>query len=145
QVSRTHAVGEPRTHPPGRLRTLVLRDRLRGPCDQRALGALRKPALLVGVRVAVAEDLVAALAETLGDVGRAVVDRGVHLRLGGNPELVEQLEQAPDADAIAVVTPAIDAVALRLVRRRDRRALPFPKAKRFDVERDVDREPPAVG
>ena len=60
------------------------------------------------------------------------------------PELVEQLEEPPDADAVAVVAPAVDAVALRLVGRRDGRALAHPEAEGLDVEREVDGEPPAA-
>jgi len=56
--------------------------------------------LLVGVGHAVAQDLVAPGAQPRGNIGRHLVYRGVHLGLGGDPELVEQLEEAPDAHAV---------------------------------------------
>ena len=59
----------------------------------------------------------------------------------GNFKFVVQVEQAPDTNAIAVVAPAEDAVALRLVRRRDGRALADAVAERLDVERQVDGQP----
>src|SRR5262249_59979462 len=62
-----------------------------------------------------------------------------------HPELVEQLEEPPDAHAVAVVAPAVDAVALRLIGRRDGRALADAEAEGLDVERDVDGQPPATG
>jgi hypothetical protein len=100
--------------------------------------------LLLGVRHAVAQDLIAALAELDGDVGAVIVDGDVHLRLGGQVERVEQLEHAPDADAIAVVAPAIDAVALRLVGRRDGHALAHAVGEGLDVDGDVDGQAPAA-
>src|SRR5438270_642344 len=74
-----------------------------------------------------------------------LVDRGVHLCLGGDTEVVEQLEQAPDAHAIAVVSPAEDAVALGLIRRRDRGPLAGAEAERLDVERYVDSQAASAG
>ena len=135
------AVGEPRAHPPHGPRALVALDGGGDAGDQVALVALAEMPLLVGVGGAVAEDLVAARAQALGDVGRRLVDLGVHLRLGGQAELVEQVEDAPDADAIAVVAPAVDAVALGLVGRGDGRALADPEAEGLDVEGQVDGEP----
>ena len=112
--------------------------------DEGTLRALVEPALLVAVGDPVTEDLVSSPPQRLRDVRAEVVDRGVHLRLGGDPELVEELEEAPDPDPIAVVPPRVDAVALGLVRRGDGRALAAAETERLDVERDVDREPPTV-
>src|SRR5262249_38074635 len=53
------------------------------------------------------------------------------------------LEEPPDADAVAVVAPAVDAVALRLVGRRDGGALADAEAERLDVDGHVDGEAPA--
>ena len=77
--------------------------------------------------------------------GAVLVDGDVHLRLHGQAQLVEELEHAPDAHAIAVVAPAIDAVALRLVRRGDGRALADAVAERLDVDGDVDGQTAAAG
>src|SRR4029453_1944262 len=96
--------------------------------------------LLVGVGHSVAEDLIAPRAQPARNVGRRLVDGGVHLRLGGKAELIEELEETPDAHTVAVVAPAENAVALRLVRRRDGRALAHPEAEGLDVEGNVDGE-----
>src|SRR5881397_385501 len=144
-IHRDGAVREPRAHPPDGPGTFMPRDRARHALDQRALLVLVEMSLLLGVRDAVPEDLVSALAQPLGDVRRHLVDGRVHLGLGGKAELVEQLEQAPDAHAVAVVAPAVDAVALRLVRRRDGGALAGAEAEGLDVERHVDGQATAPG
>src|SRR5262249_5781069 len=113
--------------------------------DQRPLPVLIEMALLVRVRDAVAEDLVATLAQALGNVRRHLVDGGVHLGLGRQAELVEQLEQPPNADAVAVVAPAVDALPLRRVGWRDGGALAGTEAEGFDVERHVDGQRAAAG
>jgi len=115
------------------------------PRDQLALHLLAQVPLLLGIGDAVAQDLVAALAQPGRDVRASFVDGRVHLSLGGDVELVEQIEEAPDAHAVAVVAPAIDAVAESLVRRGDGRALADAIAERLDVHRDVDGEPSAAG
>jgi len=145
EIHRDEAVRQPRAHPADGVRAFVALDRRRDVRDQLPLLVLAEVALLVRVRDAMPEDLVAALPQPRGDVGRDLVDLRVHLRLGRNAELVEQLEQPPDPDPIAVVAPAEDAVALRLVGRRDGRALPDAKAERLDVERDVDGETTTAG
>src|SRR5258707_4679711 len=63
-------------------------------------------------------DLVAALADRRHDLRRVVVDQAVGVVRRRQAQLVEQLEQAPDADAAAVVAPGIVAVRLRLARVR---------------------------
>src|SRR5207245_1701613 len=113
----------PRAHPAGRPGSFVLLDRRRDVRDQIALGVLAQVALLLGIGDAVAENLVAPLAQPRRDVGAVLVDGYVHLRFQRKVELVGQLEESPDADAVAVVAPTEDAVALRLVGRSDRRAL----------------------
>src|SRR6266446_3386043 len=77
-------------------------------------------------------------------VRRGLVDLEVHLRFHGQVQLVEEVEQAPDADAVAVVAPAVDARAHRLVGRRDGHALADPEAERLDVDGNVHGQPRAV-
>ena len=108
--------------------------------DQRGLGCLVEVLLHVRVGDPVTQDLVAALPEGLRNVGAMLVDAEIHLGFDGHVEGVEQLEQAPDADPIAVIAPREDAVAVRLVRRRDGRALALAEAELLDVDRDVDGE-----
>src|SRR5262249_10636502 len=128
----------------GGRRALVALDGGGDAADQLALQLLAQVPLLLGVGDAVAEDLVAARAQPGRDVRALVVHRGVHLRLDGEAELVEQLEQPPHADAVAVVAPAVHAVARRLVGRRDGRALADAEAERLDVHRHVDGEAAAA-
>src|SRR5262245_65925268 len=92
-----------------------------------------------------AEDLVAASPEARRDIGGRFIDLGVHLGLGGKAQLVEQLEEAPDAHTIAVVAPAVDAVALGLVGRGDGRPLAHAEAEGLDVEGQVDGEATPAG
>ena len=92
-----------------------------------------------------AEDLVAAAAQRLGDLRAVCVDGGVHLRLDRQIEGVEERQQPPDADPVSVVAPREDAVARCLVGRRDCRALAAPEAERLDVHCDVDGEALAAG
>src|SRR5262245_41139514 len=143
EVERDATVGEPRAHPSHGPCALVLFDGPRDARDQRTLAVLGQVPLLLGVGDAVPEDLVAATSESGGDVRTVIVDGDVHLRLGREPERVEEIEHAPDADTIAVVAPAEDAVALRLVRWRDGRPFPDAETERLDVDRDVDGQPPA--
>jgi hypothetical protein len=63
----------------------------------------------------VRHDLVAAPADRRHDLRRVLVHQAVGVVRGGKLQLVEELEQPPDADAIAVVAPGIVAVRLRLV------------------------------
>src|SRR5262249_18790392 len=109
--------------------------------DERPLAVFRKVPLLLRVGDAVPQDLVATKPESGGDVGAVIVDGDVHLRLGREPERGEQIEHAPDADTIAVVAPAEDAVALRLVGWRDGRSLSHAETEGFDVDGDVDGQP----
>src|SRR5262245_7400902 len=144
QVERDTAVGEPWAHPPSGPRALVLFDGRGDTRDQCALAVLGQVPLLLGVGDAVPEDLVTATPESRGDVGTLIVDGDVHLRLGREPERVEQIEHAPDADAVAVVPPAEDAVALRLVWWRDGRSLAHAEAEGLDVDGDIDSQPAAA-
>ena len=106
--------------------------------DKRGLGCLVEVFLHIRVGDAVAQDLVAALPESLRNVGAVLVDAEIHLGFDRDVEGVEQLEQAPDADPIAVIAPREDAVAVRLVRRRDGRALALAEAELLYVDGDID-------
>jgi hypothetical protein len=88
----------------------------------------------------VGHDLVAALAEGVGDLRRVLVDQAVGVVRRRQPELVEELEQAPDADAVAVVAPGIVAVGLRLSGLRRVVAEPGAEGKPLDVGRQAERE-----
>src|SRR5256885_1150997 len=60
------------------------------------------------------DHLVAAPADGVGDLRRVLVDEAVGAMAGWQAKLVQQVEQAPDADAVAVVAPRVVAMRLRL-------------------------------
>ena len=61
------------------------------------------------------------------------------------PELIEQLEAAPRADAVAVFAPAVVEHVRRWRRRADRRAEPLAEREVLEVEPDVQRQPRTAG
>jgi hypothetical protein len=74
-----------------------------------------------------------------------LVDGGIHLGLGGDIELVEELEQSPNADTVTVVAPGEYAVGIGLFWRRDPGPLALVIAELLDVDGDVDGQPFASG
>src|SRR6266511_1103686 len=74
-----------------------------------------------------------------------LIDGCVHLGLDGDVELIEEFEQPPDADAIAVVAPGEDAMGVGLFWRGDPCSLALAIAELLDVDRYIYREPPAPG
>ena len=116
-------------------------------CDN--LGAFLNRARLVvlphsaqqlGIGAAMAEHVVAAGFDLFHDLRVVVADAAVQKDGGGQLELVEDLEQPPVADPVAVVAPG--EVARGLLGAADR-IHPQPGAERemLDVERDVEGEP----
>src|SRR5882762_1235357 len=91
------------------------------------------------------DDLVAALADRRHDLRRVVVKQAVGIVRGGQLELVEQLEQAPYADAIAVVAPRVIAVRLGLAGLG--RIVPEAGAigEPLDIAGEQERQPLAAG
>jgi hypothetical protein len=62
----------------------------------------------------------------------------------GQLQLVEKVEQAPDADAVAVVAPGVVAVRLRLAGLRRVVAESGAKSEPLDVGREDESEPLAA-
>ena len=63
---------------------------------------------------ALLDDLVAAGANALENLRRLVVEQGIGIVHERNAKFVGEIEQPPDADAIAVVAPGVIALGLRL-------------------------------
>jgi len=93
----------------------------------------------------VRHELVAALNHALADLWMVLEDHRVQVVGERARELVEEIEHAPDADAVAVVAPRV--VALRLRRRAAGRvgAEAGAVGKVLDVVAEVDGEPLAAG
>src|SRR5262245_49419279 len=84
--------------------------------DQPSLVGLPQSALAFGAGATVTDVVVAASPNALEDFRMMLVDQAVDDTRAGQFELVEQVEQAPDTDAIAVVTPSEIALVRRLAR-----------------------------
>src|SRR5712692_11746808 len=99
--------------------------------------------LALGIRMAVADQLVAALRERLDDFRAVVVERSVDERADWQLERIEELEAAPYADAVAVVAPReVEDVGLGGFR-PERGAEARAEIEVLDVESDVHGQPPA--
>ncbi len=90
-----------------------------------------------------AEHVVAAGFDLFDDLRVVIADAAVQQDRGGQLQLVEDLEQTPITDPVAVIAPG--EIARRLLAAADR-IHPQPGAQRemFDVERDVEGEPLAA-
>ncbi len=84
--------------------------------------------------------LVAALADRRHHLRRVFVEQAVGVVRGRQLELVEQLEQPPYADAVAVVAPGIVAVGLRLALLRRIVTEPGAEGEPLDVGGQHERE-----
>src|SRR5258706_10146450 len=90
--------------------------------------------------MAVPDQLVTALDVRLDDLGAVVVERGVDERADRELERLEEVEAAPDADAVAVVAPrVVEDVGLGALR-PERDAEAGAEVEVLDVEADVDGE-----
>src|SRR5206468_8442441 len=78
------------------------------------------------------------------DFGAVLGQRGVDQCASGQRELVEQVQTAPHADAVAILAPC-EVQHVGLVRcRRDACAQAFAEREVLEVEADVDRQPRTV-
>jgi hypothetical protein len=93
----------------------------------------------------VRHELVSALHHALADLGMVVKDHRVQVVRERAGELVEEVKDTPDADAVAVVAPRV--VALRLWRRPTGRVGAEARAEGevLDIVAEVDGEPLAAG
>src|SRR6185503_3278813 len=92
-----------------------------------------------------ADDLVAALAERGDHLRAIVVERGIDQQPIGQVVGLGELEQAPGADAVAVVAPG-EAARVRLrMRRRVIVAQALAEGEVLDVQAEVHREALAAG
>ena len=97
------------------------------------------------VGAAVGDDLVAARAHRRHHLRAVIIDGGVDQMIAGELELVEQLEQPPHADAVAVIAPTVVAVVGRRGLRGDEMPEALPEGEMLDVQGDVNGEALALG
>src|SRR5262249_17258830 len=93
----------------------------------------------------VAEHIVAALPDLCDDVRILVAHHAVEQDRGRQFELIEDFEQAPVADAVAVVAPGEVARGLRTGAIARIHSDAGAEGEMLDVERDVEREPFSLG
>src|SRR3954470_18702019 len=144
EVRGDEALRDPGAEPALRLLAGLLLDALAAVLEQGLLLHLVHLALALGVGVAMADQLVAALDARLDHLGAIVVKRRVDDGANLQAELAEELETAPDPDAVAVVPPGVaEDVGLAALR-----AAAGPRARAegevLDVETEVRREPAAL-
>ena len=111
----------------------------------RGLVVLPQRLQVLGIGAAVPDHVVAALFDLLDDVRVVVADRAVEKNGGRKLQLVEDLEQAPVADPVAVVAPGPVARGLRAAAVVRVHAEAGAEREMLDVEGDVEREPLAPG
>src|SRR5262249_62214057 len=108
------AFGRCRPHPTLGRTAFAAGDLLRNVVDQAALVELPQVALTFRIGAAMADDLVAALADVVADLWMIFVEQRVDVVGRWQFELLEQIEHTPDADAVAVIAPGVIALLLPL-------------------------------
>src|SRR5262245_32201582 len=108
--------------------------------DQPSLVGFPQAALAFGVGAPVTDDVVTASPNALEDFRMMLVDQAVDDTRAGQFELVEQVEQAPDADAIAVVAPSEIALVRRLARHDRIRSHSCAEGEDLDIRSDPERQ-----
>ena len=132
-------------HPTLRRPALAADDLLRHVVDQPPFVELPEIALALGVGAAVTDDLVAALADAVADLRVVLVEQRIDVVCRRQLELLEQVEQAPDADSVAVVAPGIIALLLRLALLGRIPAGALAIGVDLDIGGDAERQPLAAG
>src|SRR6185503_4250260 len=102
-----------RSHPTGGSYTYMFRNDVDTFLDDATLVVLPHAAQYLGVSPAVTEHIIATLFDLLDDVRIFVAHRRIQQDRGRQLELVENLEEPPVADTIAVVAPGVVARGLR--------------------------------
>ena len=145
QVGRRVALRDPRAQPAGRRHILRLGQDPGGLGDHRPLRRYVHPVLALAVRAAVAGDLVAPRAVGGHQLRRVFVHLGIGEDGRRQVELVEQRQQTPRADAVAVVPPGVVQDVRLRARGRQLRAQALAEREMLEVDAEIDRQPFAVG
>src|SRR6202042_204151 len=118
---------------------------LRHVVDEAPLVELPEVALALGIGTPMPDHLVAALADAVADLGMIFVEQRIDVVRRRNLEVFEEVEQAPDADTVAVVPPGVVALLLRLALLGGVPAGAFAVGVDLDVGRHADGKPLAAG
>src|SRR5262249_41684548 len=106
---------------------------------------LPHPAQYFGIRAAVAENVIATRFDLLDDLGVVIANTTVQQDRRGQLQIVQDFEQAPISDSVAVVAPS--EVSRRLLAGAVGGIHANAGAERevFDIERHVERQPLSIG
>ncbi|MNQ12539.1 hypothetical protein D3C85_254470 [compost metagenome] len=145
QLGGLVALRHPGTHPAAHGLPGVLENGLTHLGQQAGLVGGPQMALGLGVGAAMADDFIAALEDGLQNLRAIVEDDRVHQVGRGQLQFVKQIQQAPDADAVAVVAPG-EAADVGLGQFRAQ-AVPAsgPEGEMLDVQAQVDGQSLALG
>ena len=144
QVGRHARFERARAHPAGRPHADVLLDHLGAFRDRARLVMLPHRAQHLGIGAAVPEHVVAARLDLLDDLRIVMADAAVEQDRRRQLQLVEDLEQPPVADAVAVVAPGEIARGLRAGAVARVHADAGAEGEVLDVERNVEGQPLAL-
>src|SRR5204862_4517315 len=95
----------------------------------------------LGTGAPMPDELVAATADPLDNVGAVFEHRRIDVVRAGEAEFIEQVEVIPEPDPVAVIAPGIIALVLRAAAARRVGAEPGAKREMLDVVAEEDREP----
>src|SRR5580704_6325768 len=133
-----------RPHPPGRPHPDMFLDDRGAFLDRAPLIVLPHAAQQFGIGAAMAQYVVTARPDLVDDLRIVVADGAVEQDRGRQLQLVQDFEQAPISDAVAVVAPGEIARGLHPAAHRVH-AEARAEGEVLDVERDVEGEPLAAG
>ena len=112
--------------------------------DQRPLRRLVEHALPLGIGPSVPHDLVAPRAERVHHLRAVAVDAAVDENRNRKIEPVEQVDQAPHPDAIAVFAPGVIEHVRVMGVRGKLRPMALAEGEVLEIEADIDRKPRPV-
>src|SRR5262245_5950390 len=143
QIRRDVRFKRPGSHPAGRPHTHMFLEHGGAFFDRAHLVLLPHAPQQFCIGTSMAEHVVAARSDLFYDLRIVIAHAAVQQDRGGQLQLIEDFEQAPIADPIAIVAPR--EVARRLLTAADGiHAEPSAEREVLDVERDIEGEPLAI-
>ena len=140
QIGRDARFERTGPHPSGGPHPDIFLDDRRAFLDRARLVLLPHRAEQLGIGAPVAKNVVTARFDLLNEVRVVVADAAVEQDRRGQLELVEHLEQAPVADAVAVIAPGEVARGLLPAAVGGIHPQPGTEGEMLDIERHVERQ-----